>query len=362
LGSALLSISAVDAQTLKEIWRSDLGGALAGPPVQVEGGVLVVSSQGDLFQVGQEQVSSGNSDAAVKSSTTLENLLFNDTVELTRGLLAAIGPANRSDLLFVESSKGTSKLLALPPPANQIACGPIALGGDLIIASRGGPVLRIDPAVGQLAGAPFLPPLQPNVPIDWKRPALVSDHAFVIADAEGMFYLIDGADRKSLVKSAELAIDRQIKSPLAANNSVAFVVTHRDAKDQLQAIGVGQDLSLMNAVDLPAGYVDGPWIVDDNLLVLLSDEQLHCFTTELAEKWATKIGSDRIVGKPAGVNSQISVALASGRMLMLDAEAGSESMIIDLGQPISSAPLQVGESLYFPGADGTIHVVSAAEF
>ena len=55
-GSAQTSVSAVDSMTLEEIWRTDFGGPLVGPPMVDGNRIVALSSQGDLFQSEGRQV------------------------------------------------------------------------------------------------------------------------------------------------------------------------------------------------------------------------------------------------------------------------------------------------------------------
>ena len=74
-GSGMVSVSAVDPNTLKQIWRTDLGGPVAGAPAMVDGNLQAVSNQGDVFMIDEASESKGIADNAVKSSTIVESII-----------------------------------------------------------------------------------------------------------------------------------------------------------------------------------------------------------------------------------------------------------------------------------------------
>ena len=58
-GSQMTSISGVNPSSLKEIWRLDIGGGLAGPPIVNNEDVMAVNSQGDFFKINDAAIAAG---------------------------------------------------------------------------------------------------------------------------------------------------------------------------------------------------------------------------------------------------------------------------------------------------------------
>ena len=92
-GSALTSVSAVDGLTLEEIWRTDLGGPLAGPPIVAGDRVAAISSQGDLFVVDGTAGKIANRQS--RASNIAEELIFEQVFELSSTTRACLGPPGR---------------------------------------------------------------------------------------------------------------------------------------------------------------------------------------------------------------------------------------------------------------------------
>ncbi len=357
-GSGMVSVSAVDPNTLKQIWRTDLGGALAGPPFMVDGQLQAVSNQGDLFLIDSDAQSKGYAENAFKSSEIIESLMFGQAIDLGDNKFAVIGLEGRDDLLYIENGK--SRLLKLQDPANAIAAPPIGLAGSLIVPSKKGQVVRIEPRTGLMIGAPFQPPIRPGVNVDWKTPVVVQNQIFAIAKgaADGSpsaVYLLDGGDGRSLKQLAGIESDSKIKSGLAVIGNTVFVVISSDQGDQLIGLDTQNGLESTGVANLPDNYVDGPWSVGDKILVRLDSDEMVCFDSKLKSKWRIGIPHERFAGSPLFANGKIAIVIQSGKLVWLESETGKTVSASELGQPVVSVR-QEGNRLLFGGMDGTVHI------
>ena len=89
----------------------------------------------------------------------------------------------------------------LPSP---LGARPIAWGPHVLVPGVDGRVYLIDPATGESAADPFVPPFDRDHPYRWASPVLVEGDAVVLADREGRI--------RRLVKSA-LAIGQRDRVP-----------------------------------------------------------------------------------------------------------------------------------------------------
>ena len=354
-GSAHVSVSAVDAQTLTQIWRTDLSGPPASTPIPLEDNVLAISSQGDLFTIDDAAEAAGTTEAPVKSSNIAENLLFDETLGLPDGNYVCLGPPGRPDILFVDAKNNQSKLLRLQSPADKFACRPVLIGDNLLVASASGQVARVDPKTGRIVGTPFLPPVKSNETVAWKPAAVLSPEKFVIG-GDQVFYLIDASNPRSLKKMAEVEAAGVIKSPAVSIGQTVFSVTGGNDGDSIVAYTVGSDLTQAGKTDMSARYANGPWVVAGNILVHMDNDQLVCLDPQLAEKWSVPLGSDLLAAAPQDNNGQIVLTFRSGKMTTIDSTNGQVTSNFDLGQPIIHLPLFVGDKVYFAGINGTVYV------
>lgn len=365
--SGMVSVSLVNAMTLKPVWRTDIGGELAGPPITNGDRVTVVSNQGDLFSLDSDAMAAGYTDSPVRASSVVEDLKFESLIPLANDSFACIGPLDRKDLLFGDSATGKSKLLVLSNRADQPACLPIAIGQDLILPTRTGQVARIDATTGQIVGTPFQPPLQANAakPV-WFEPTLLANDQVAIAAGPGegsgksQLYVLACDDRRVIKKVGELESEAPLKSRLANNGSNVFGVVAAKEGDQLVSYTVSP-LAVGSQVALDGAMVGGPWLTEAGILILMDNDKLSCFETDLSLKWSVDAPNEKFACPPEVAGTQLMLCYRKGKINLLDPATGKTGTEIDVQQPIIHRPLRVGQKMYCGGLDGTVHVIDLSQ-
>lgn len=358
--SSMVSISAVDPATLQEVWRTDLAAPLAGPPVSDGSDILAISAQGDVFKLDEATIQAGVSNSpAERGSTVVQSLVFNNVVEFEDKLVIT-GPLDRRSILEVDLSQSPPKTLTdLQPPADKLACKPIAFGDRLLVATLRGQVFRINTETGQPVGAPFQPALAPNTETHWRRPVAIDDSRFIIGDAPGRIFLVEAEGENSLQKLHELDQAGDLLSPMIGVDGNAFAVVRDDAGDRIIQIPFADQLEVTLEVDLPGGYVDGPiQIADDRMIVFLDTGDTVCFNSQLEQQWTATLppeGNDRLAGKPVQIDGQLMMAFVSGTVISVNPATGEVNGSVDLGLPIAHPPVVIGDKYFVTGADGTLH-------
>ncbi|MDG1807172.1 MAG: PQQ-binding-like beta-propeller repeat protein [Pirellulaceae bacterium] len=363
--SSMVSVSAVDSETLKEIWRTDFAAPLAGPPITDGDRMIAVSAQGDVFEITDDVVDQGRSNSpSVRGSTVVQSLVFDNMVDFGDRYVVT-GPADRKSILALNMSESPpSKLSELQPPADKPACDPVAFGDTLLVATKRGQVFRIDPRTGRPVGAPFQPPLTPNTDTFWRRPLVLdSQKRFMIGDAEGQLFLVESEGDNSLQKIHELQLDGLLLSPLVGAAGSAYAVVRDDSGDLLVGIPYADQMQVTGSVALPGGYVAGPLPIGDDLMVVLVDTgETVCFNTALEQQWAVEIppgDNDQLAGAPVLLNGQLVMAFVSGKIVAVDPASGEVKNSVDLGRPISHPPVELNGKLLVTGTDGTLHQLDA---
>jgi len=365
--SGMISASLVDAKKLTPVWRTDFAGELASPPLRYGDSVVAVTNQGDMFSIDAAAEANSYSETPVRASDVLEDLKFDQTIELTDDLFAVVGPTGKKDMLLAQGATGKSKLLGLESPADKIATRPLAMDGQLIIPTTSGEVARVNPANGRMSGTPFQPPIFANAEKPkWFEPTMLGSSQFAIASGatsdgtKSMMYLLTGENPKVVKKVSELTLENSIKSRLINNGQNIFGVVEGDGRDSLMAFSASQ-LSITGQVELKGAIVDGPWMIDGGILVLLDDDQIYCYSTDLAGKWAVQVANDKLACPPEVVGSQLMICFQNGRVLLIDPVTGKLGSEFSVGQPIIHRPLRVDGKMYFSGLDGTVHVADLSK-
>lgn len=352
-GTAQFCVSAVDARSLKEIWRSDLGGPLAASPWVDGNDFLALTSQGDLISGSLDQTTA---DQSVVASTISEPLHFEKTYAISDSQFVAVAPADRPDILYINFDSGQTRKLTLQRPADKLACAPVLVGPHLIACSRQGQIMRVDPATGRIVGAPFLPPVKPGVEVNWTAPTGLGSDAVLVADSAGVFYLLSTADPRSLTKIGELQSASTIQSGCVSNGNRGFAVIGSAAGDELVSLDPSNGLKQSGSAVLPAGYASGPWVVGDRVLVRLDNDELICFDQELSEQWTLPLANDQLAADPQLDGGSLVLVFRSGKMLQVNLAAGDVVVQRDWEQPLSQQPVRDSGRLILGGHDGTIHV------
>ncbi|MFT7630033.1 MAG: outer membrane protein assembly factor BamB, partial [Mariniblastus sp.] len=369
-GSGMISVSLVDAktltgpETLKSVWRTDIGGALAGQPMKFGDNVVAVSNQGDTFSIDAVAETSRNAGIPVRGSAVIENLIFSNTVRTSDDTFAVVAPAGRKDFLTGSGSTGRTKLLAFGNPADKPACLPMAIGEHLIVPTQTGQIARVDPSNGRMIGTPFQPPIQAgSSKPQWFEPTMIGNDVFAIGAAatddglKSMIYLLDGSSPRVVAKIAELELENSLKSRLVIVGQNLFGVSAGGNADSLISLTAATALTLEGSVEMEGELVDGPWPTDAGILVRLDNDKLYCFGTDLAVKWSIDVSNEKFACSPTQVGAQLMVCFQNGKVNFIDPGTGQVGRIFDLGQPIIHEPLRSGNKMYFGGVDGTVHVV-----
>ncbi len=361
--SGMISVSLVNALDLKPVWRTDIGGEIAGSPMLFGNKLVAVSNQGDLFAIDGEAIANGYSDSAVRASTIREDLTFDQTIPVGEDTFACFGLSNSKDMLFAKGSTLQKKLITLAPPADKAACVPVAFGENLIIASKSGQVSLVDPKTGRRAGESFLLEAKPGTETPWYEPTVLSKDTFAICSGatddgvKSVMYLLDAKNPRSLKMISKLESDSSFKSRLVSDGQSIFGVIESEGDEKLAAFSSSDPITKEQDVPLNGGIVAGPWLTPAGILVLLDDDTLYCFGTDLSGKWKLKLENDKFACPPEIVGAQLMLCSRSGKISLLDPSTGKPVTEFSVGQPIIHRPVRTDGKMYLSGMDGTVHVV-----
>ena len=363
LDSGMLSVSLVDKESLKPLWRTDFGGALAGSPVETGEGMLAFNNQGDAFSVGDNNLQEGTAGDSIRSSDIVENLRFSHVTDMGDGGIALTGPTGRGSAVYFDALKQRTRLMELESPADTPDARPLAMGDFLIVPSVQGQVTRIDPKNGRMVGTPFQPPLSPGAKTRWFDPIAVDADlvALTSTDAEGSdagkLHLINTSSPARLVEAASWTASGQfVSGPVLFNDSI-YAVVRNGGEDSVVALSIGNEISVRDTAQLDGKCVGGPWLVGDRLLMVMDNDQLVSLAAPMSPEWSIGIPNESFAFPPTASGSQIILGFQNGLLVWLDPANGNVANQVELGQPIKGTPLLLQNKLYFGGLDGTVHEV-----
>jgi len=360
-GSRLVGVAAVDAITLKEKWRTDFGGPPAGRPFSLGADLGLLTSQGNLLRISDDDIRQGTSSEIARSSDIDEPFLFNRQFVFDDGSTAWMGPSGFRYILYSDANSDKVGLKALQEPANLPACDPVPVGNDLIVPSSSGLVLRIDPKTGQYAGSPLSPqPLSPGQTVMWNRPARIGDSQLLIGNGANQLLLLDVSNRTAIRQIAGLEIEGQIRSPILGSAETAWFVAETANGFRLTRVSVsGESMKLDGDVELGGSLTQEPLLAGDTILVATSDGKLSAFGPDLQKAWSMETSGNQLASAVPAAGGSVRLCFQKGTIQDVD-PAGTVLQTIELGQPVTHEPVQRGNQLIFTSADGSLLVVDGA--
>ena len=358
-GSELVTVSAHQVDTMDEVWSTNLGAPLAGPPHrEVDGSLVLVTSEGDQYVLTEELV-----DAEIgfeprrRGSNTEIDLVFHSKVDFGQGRAILFGPPGKRRVLGIDPSQrvNPAPISDLGLPDGTLAFPPIRFGEYVLAGSTAGPLFLLDSLRAQGQGVPFQPPTGPDQNVVWARPCVLDNDRFVIADADGNVYRIR-RDGRSLAKDDQGLLEGRVITPLANLGSTVFVGVMRGNAVHLVHLDAN-DLNGSESSELPGEVTFGPIAQGSLVLLSTSDGALHAFDDQGALAWSLEIDSP-VVGVSNGETAdQILVATSAGSVLVVNAGDGELERQYNAGEPLGGEPFLEAGRLFAPTFDGSLRVL-----
>ena len=241
----------------------------------------------------------------------------------------------------------------MPAP---LACPPIALADGLLAPLSAGQIYLLDPLSGNSLCTPFQPRLQPGTLPCWQGPVAVGEKEVVISDGRKRLYRLQLVDKPSmrLAVAAEVELAEPIVSPLATTGKAVCGVEAAGKLDffQLPDLTRSQQHALAGRCDW------GPCRVGDRVMLTVQAGPCYCFDESGQPVWQAALPYGRLAGPPLAVKDHYLLAAASGVVWRVDAASGKELGKVDVGRPLATGPVQLGDRLLLGGHDGSLYGVS----
>lgn len=348
-----LALSGVDAQTGSPRWRTTLGvpWPVAPTPGAEEGSLATLAFDGSDLVLVRELVSGGGFVEQPFPRAGSFRLPASGAVRLSCGAMSVLVPSpNGSQFLVREGGK--FRAVDLPSP---MGARPIAWGPHVLVPGVDGRVYLIDPASGESAADPFVPPFDKDHPYRWAAPVLVAEDAVVLADREGRIRRLVKSDkpRPRLAVSGEASLGQAIVGDPATTGGSVLVATADGKVRSLSA----RDLSPASTVDLPAPRASGPDSSGDGAFATDAAGGVFAFGPDGQKRWQARLHSASTV-PPAVRGGSAWFLTRSGSLESRSTADGSASGRVKLDILPAGAPAFAGPRLIVPTGLGTIRAVA----
>jgi outer membrane protein assembly factor BamB len=360
-------VSAMPLDGGRPFWETRLGTPLLGSPSvdAASGQVSAATATGAVFLVEGKAlsgVSVVDQPAAALLPTDVKQPLTH-AVRWENGLMA-LASVNGPKEVVVFNPKGEQRQLRTISLTDPVGSAPMALGKGLLVPSKIGQIIFLDPASGVKRTEPFQPRLEKGVPPVWQEPAAINDNEFVLADTRSNLYRIGIKQQPTphLAPLASATTREPMISPLAVAGTVVYGV---DKSKTLGAYNL-QDLVLAQQWPLEGRPVWGPRRVGDRVLLATHDEKaseqqlryrLVCVDADKKLLWQVPLLDGPLAGSPARIGDKYVLASVHGKLWTVDAATGNTAAEADLGLPLGTGPVVLGDQLLIAGHDGTLYQV-----
>ena len=359
-GRAGVVVTAIDADSGKELWDNELAVPPAATPIVDETShtLAFADVNGLIYRFDDATIRSRVQDQPLSTGPTLSSSpKLTVGVDLGGGRAAFAAPGESNQLLLYDPASQRQSIHAVKLPST-ITCAMSPLGKGVLVPLEVGQVFYLNPADGQPLATPFQPRLQPRMKVPY-QPAAQSDEAgrqFVITDGHEKIYLVELADgpQSHFTAVAEANVGAfPIVSPIVVMGKTAFAVTDGGQLTRFELP------SLKNAgqTDLPSDVVWGPYRVGDLLLMVTANDQLVAVRPSGEIAWAGAVKGGDLAGPPLAAGDSVLVAYRQGILERRSLADGQPAGKLDVEHPLAAGPVHFLDRIVLTGHDGTLFVV-----
>lgn len=349
----------------QHVWEVLLGVPGVGAPEfdATKRAIVHITAAGDLFEIGGPDAQAGRAGPPVVRLPAMRPpVTISTALTLGDGQKVYWGP-RRSDTVW-QRAEGTAefKPLTLPVSMAKTKVAPAALGGNLLFALEGGPLVGAPPG-GREPTLVYQPPLGADETIAWKSPTPVKAEMSEIlaSDDRGRLTLLAQADPNGIYLAAkgQAQADGELLGPPAVLGMVAVAAVRKDGKDAAAVFSLPQ-LTPGSSHALTGRCQFGPVTIGDGIYIA-TEKSLVCIADSGDVRWKIDLPGP-LAGPPAAAGSDLLVACASGHVLRLKAADGSEiGKPLELGEPLRGPPSLVGKRVLVGTPDGSLRFVPFAD-
>ncbi|MFM7071567.1 MAG: PQQ-binding-like beta-propeller repeat protein [Planctomycetota bacterium] len=367
-GSPGISVTAAKMDDGSQIWRTDV----AVPIVAVIGEaerrqVTAISGQGDLFRVAKDAFDAGLLDKPVESAEvegSATTFSFLEAMPLGGGRHLLVSDTERTNLLVYDPNRmGDELVMSKADTGGALAtAAPQVFGGAALVPLDSGQVMLADTGTGKARALPFQPRIEPGLKVRWTRPSVYGGDQpeFVIADNRQRIYRAGLKDTPNshLALLAEAELPGPLVAPIAANSDAAYVVLRTAEGDVVHPM-LMPDFAAHPPVSLSGRVMQGPWSIENQVLLVTDTDGLLLFGSDHSIKWKAALPGGPLAGAPRIDGDWVWLATRQGAVLRFALADGKPAGQTTVNAPLYSSPSTYGTRLLIGGSDGAFYALPA---
>ena len=362
-GTSAVRVTAAEPSTGEPIWSTDVGTPISMIR-RAESGFHVVTSQGALFELDREALEAGSTRAPIENPGQVGIAMrFENPVAVDETRRILLNQSQKGQALVYDPTRRSEKLRKITlavtgaKPTGEV----VFSGGGLLLPLDSGRIVLMQWQTGSVLGAPFQPPSSPTNSVEWTDPVTLPDDPdqVVIADSREKIYRLRVGDQ--IRELASETLEAEFLGTTAGMGDIFAGTMAGPSADRF----VGYDMTtLEKSFDklLDGRVIWGPVAVDSTatgpaVMLITDDRALRVFDAEGEETFSIPMPLPGIpVDRVREVDDDWLLTGREGWVLRVDPERGVAGESLQLGQPLSAPPLQIGNRLLVPGAEGVVYV------
>jgi outer membrane protein assembly factor BamB len=382
-GTPGVLVSAVDLRDHEPIWQTWLAAPLVGEPLAdpKSGSLVAVTASGGMFRFqasalegkgtgpipatpakrGPPEGRSGELDLSPSfSATTDQPVLAIEAGKIPQGVRTLTPLAD--GMFAMTTGPGSSPIVLYDPREQEkrfrwllspepMAAPPLGLAGGILVASQSGGVFLLDPqSMGNMA-KPIRHDLPGGTAWKWLAPQAADGKQALLCDGDRRLCLVrfETQPEARLIEAATATTSKPVVSPVAALGNTAFVV---EGASLVPLALPGLTEGKPQPLEGPCTW--GPVRAGQHVLLATEKGYLHCYGTDGQEVWQQPLGCNAFVGTPLAADGFIYLAASGGSVWRIDAESGKVAGRIDVGCPLGTGPVILGDRLFIGSQDGCL--------
>lgn len=343
---------AADRQQMSSHWLSVFGSRalMAGTTPAADGSVPLLTDSGDVYSVNATKLKAGGVDSRPVTTLALPVGLATPigTTTFSNGRLAAWCGGSEPRLWQLNGDGILTRESKLP---EVLEAAPILLSGGILLPLPG-KLRLIESTEFNRPSEDLMLKVDPQQPTRWKGVlALDNKQAIAVTDqgrviraqvrAEPVPHVaeVTALELKATVEQAPVLIGDRL-----------FVITGK----VLRCLDVGT-LEKRSEAALPEVVSQGPWVVDDGLMMVCGRDQLISVTGDkVVVKWTQKLTHGALAGAPLKKGDLLLMASQTGDLTLRSVANGDVVRSVAVGQPLALGPLSVQDQTFAATLDGSL--------
>ena len=349
---------------LDDVWQTTLGAPTAGPAFELEGAdaPLVVTSRGAVFDLPSAEP--GTSKIVDKTQAqvdfTTQYYRFEGGASVDAKNQVFFPPDGEIRSLVVDTTNGnvTARLIGWEIPATERPCLPLVWNKNILVPTKMGQILVVEPLTGAADIHPFQPELAFGEEVEWAPPAAVegSDPSVILSDRQlRLFRLgVQPDPQPHLVALQQVELEEPLTGNLAAAGLMLVGVGNHEGKDVLRLFQL-PEMAEQTPIEISGDVVFSPKEVGSRVYVGTSEQGLIAIQDDFTVAWTRPLNGRQIVAGPLPVGDMLAVSFAHGEVWLLNAATGEPAQAFDIGEPLGNGLSWQAGGLWAHGYDGTLH-------